>query len=352
MEPATPDYEALDEALAVLAPAGPELANGNSNHAPMAIEAMCVLGRGDAALPWLDRYRDGLVPRRARVERIDAADWRAALGDLRRAGDWFAFFQNELEGHPWRTVLDRWTGRLAPGIVAAAFHGVIRTGHAVRALAADETPARRRELADGLAYWAAEYQTLPGARRTGSGVLPAQAIARVPIVPPAERLQAESLTGALMKLASFPAFADTLGAVDPADDTLGFLADLTGTFTRVYLSNARDWLTSIAFVHTVTGPAALRPMLPHLAPETAQAALAYAWQAAAALYATFGSETRVGGSPPAVADAEGLVDRAIACGDEHAIKFTAACLGERAVVARPEFLAAAAHATGVLGAPA
>src|SRR5215470_12138480 len=122
-------YAVLDEALEQIAFAGPDLTNGNSNHAPMAIEAMCVLGRGDAALPWLDRYRDGLVPRRARVERIDAADWRAALGDLRRAGDWFAFFQNELEGHPWRTVLDRWTGRLAPGIVAAAFHGVIRTGH-------------------------------------------------------------------------------------------------------------------------------------------------------------------------------------------------------------------------------
>jgi len=49
------DYAVLDEALEVLASAGPDLRNGMSNHAPMAVEALCALGRSDAALPWLVR---------------------------------------------------------------------------------------------------------------------------------------------------------------------------------------------------------------------------------------------------------------------------------------------------------
>jgi len=158
------DYAVLDEALERIGSAGPDLRNGMSNHAPMAIEAMCALGRGDAALPWLDRYGEGFAPRPPTTARITEADWRAALGGGRRTGDWFAFFRNELEEHPWREVLARWSARLAPGIVAAAMHGVLRTGHAVRALAIAETPPRRRELADGLAYWAAEHQALPGRR--------------------------------------------------------------------------------------------------------------------------------------------------------------------------------------------
>ena len=46
---------------------------------------------------------------------------------------------------------------------AAAFHGVLRTGHATRALRQRETAARRNELAVGLGYWAARYEELPTA---------------------------------------------------------------------------------------------------------------------------------------------------------------------------------------------
>ncbi len=45
-----------------------------------------------------------------------------------------------------------------------------------------------------------------------------------------------------------------------------------------------------------------------------------------------------------------LIDRAIACGDEHAIKFTEVCLREHALNPDPAFLAAAAHATQMLSA--
>ena len=142
-------------------------------------------------------------------------NWRAALGDQRRTEDWFEFFRNELEEHPWQSVLDTWAARLAPGLMAAATHGVIRTGHATRALALEETPARRRELADGLAYWAAEYLPLPAVRHTPLRAKPSEAIARVQMIPPETRRgNFGAFTDALAQLDSFPPFKDTLDAVD------------------------------------------------------------------------------------------------------------------------------------------
>src|SRR5246127_1196581 len=121
-----PDYSALDEVLEIMAPMGPDLNNGFSNHAPMAIEAMCAMRRAEAVMPWFERYRHSLAPRHARVARLTDANWRVALGDNRRTEDWFEFFRNELEEHPWQSVIDRWGARLAPGLMASATHGILR----------------------------------------------------------------------------------------------------------------------------------------------------------------------------------------------------------------------------------
>ena len=60
-----PSYAALDEALEVLAPYGIELKNGNSNHGPMVAEALCALGRPEAVMPWIARYRERMLSRAA-----------------------------------------------------------------------------------------------------------------------------------------------------------------------------------------------------------------------------------------------------------------------------------------------
>ena len=350
MNPA--DYTALDETLEIMAPMGPDLNNGFSNHAPMAIEAMCAMGRRDAVMPWFERYRRWLAPRRARVARLTDENWRAGLGDLRRTEDWFEFFRNELEEHPWQSVIDDWAARLAPGLMASATHGVIRTGHATRALALEDNPARRRELADGLAYWAADYFPLPAERHAPTRAKPSQAIARVQMIPSEMRLDNfGAFTDALAQLDSFPPFKDTLDAVDSTGDPSAFISDLTATFARVFLANAHDTYTTIAFVHAVTGPSALRPLLPYLRETTAHAALAYAWQTAAAMYATFGTQADL--SRPGeikVETRDEIIDRAIECGDEHAIKFTEVCLREHALKPDPAFLAAAGHAIRMLSA--
>jgi hypothetical protein len=316
----------------------------------MAIEAMCAMGRHDSVRPWFERYRHWLSPRPSRVDLLTNENWRAALGDIRRVEDWFEYFRNELEDRPWRAVLDEWAIRLAPGIMAAATHGVIRTGHATRAIAIEDNSARRRELADGLAYWAADYLPLPAERHAPARAMPSEAIARVQMIPQEIRHgNFGSFTDSLAELDSFAPFKQTLDAVDTSGDASAFVSDLTTTFASVFLANANDFYTTIAFVHAVTGPSALRPMLPHLSDATAHAALRYAWQAAAAMYATFGVSAdlpRV--EEVKIRDVDELVDRAIACGDEHAIKFTEVCIREHALNPDPAFLAAAQHAIRML----
>jgi hypothetical protein len=136
----TPILRTIDEALEILSAYGPDLSNGLTSHAPMVAETLCAMGRPEAVLPWVERYRKGMLPWPAAHERISRDDWRSALAQVHRVGDWRAFFQEELHSAPWRAVLDRWVGRLAPGICASATHGVIRVGHAARGLAESESP--------------------------------------------------------------------------------------------------------------------------------------------------------------------------------------------------------------------
>jgi len=343
-------YANLDETLESMAEAGPDLKNGMSNHAPMAIEAMCAMGRDDAVTRWLDKYRAGLAPRPPQFSPITSQDWQAALGDFRHTTDWFEFFHNRLKEQPWREVLDVWVARLTPGISASATHGVIRTGHAARAVALADTPVRRRELADGLASWAAAFQLLPtDLTSTVTKARPRMAIFEVAVVPPEERKFTGTITASLERLDEFPPFAPVIGFADLSGEPSATISELTDTFARVYLANAHDTLSTIVFIHGVTSAAALRSLLPHLRAEIAHDALRYAWQAGCALYVAFGHQpvpAREIESPRE--SRETLIDMAIANGDEHAIKFTEACLREHALNPSPAYLAAARHAFDIL----
>ena len=152
----------IDEALEMLHRTGPDLRGGNSNHAPMVAETLLTLGRPDAVIPWIEGYRSRFQDRPQIRYPISPTAWREALGDSRRSADWVAFFDRALAEAPWQSVLRVWVPPLVPGLMAAATHGLIRTGHAIRSLAARVTPPRLHELAEGLGNWAATYQGLPG----------------------------------------------------------------------------------------------------------------------------------------------------------------------------------------------
>jgi len=349
---ASVDYSALDEALEILEPYGPEYRGGLTNHGPMAVEALSALGRADAVIPWVDKYRKGLEPRALPTGRIAAQAWRDLLGRESLAADWMAFFANEMQDRPWREVLTTWVPRLAGGLIAAATHGPIRVGHAARGLAHADTAQRRRELAEGLGYWAATFQVLPAGAAVQSpatGRLPSKIISSLQILPPAQRGNFALISQALAQLDTFTPFANILELVDSSGDGSTFLSDLTATFARVYLANARSVLSTIVFVHSVTGPSSLRPMLPYLSAQDAAVALRYGWQAAAALFTVYGLATAPQDSFASPSyDRGDLVARAIESGDEHAIKFTEVCLREYELNPQPEYLVAAHHASEVL----
>jgi Questin oxidase-like len=346
----TASYSSMNAALEILSAYGPDLRNGMTSHAPMAVEALCAMGRPEAAIPWLAKYSRGMLPRPAARERITQHEWRAALCRFDRTADWSAFFEEELCAGPWRAVLDRWVDRLAPGISASAAHGVIRVGHAVRSLAESESSLRLRELADGLGYWAANYQELPTTGRNGiRHMKPAEAIAQVVVMPPERRTFAGSIVSSLVGLNGFPEFAPAINLIDINGDAMALVGDLADVFARVYLANADDFLTSIVFVHAVTSVAALRNILPHVSDATARRAARFVWQAGCGLYATFGSRpTPPQEIEPPSENAETLVDLAVEHGDEHVIKFTEACLAIHAAHPSVAFFPAARRAMDLL----
>jgi hypothetical protein len=342
----------MDEALARLAPYGPDLRNGLTNHAPMAIEALCAMERPETVSRWLDRYSALLVPRGVPRGRIARNEWAASLGRVELFPEWADFFEEELREAPWRGVASRWSARLMPAVCASALHGVLRTAHAVRSLEQSESSLRRRELAQGLAYWASFHQTLPTSPGKGERSAPLRALAAVPLVPSEKRRFAGTIDSSLAALGEFPEFGPVIDSIDAQPSPSRTLSEVSEAFARAYLANAHDVLTTIVFLHAITGAAAVRLLLPLLDPNAAADAVRYEWQAGCALYAAFATRLPVEGeitSPPG--DPRALIDHAVRHGDEHAIKLTEACLREHALHPSPAYLAAASHALAALPVP-
>jgi len=343
------DYSQMDTALRFLSAYGPGLSNGFTNHGPMVAEALSAMGRSDAVMPWLQQnwpLRHTLMPRHAASHAI--ADWKAALGN-RATFDWSAFLFDDLTKTGWQDFVARWTARLAPGASSDAAHGIIRAGHAVRSMSEQETPERLRELADAFGMWAADYTTLPVADYAGTPMPAREAIAHVPFSPGTARETRGGFTTGLKSLNDFPDFAPVIGMIDVSGAKT--LSEITETFTRVFLANAHDPYTVIAFIHGVTACVALRSLEGFLDADTQRAGLRYAWQTGAALYSVYGTAKPDFGKVAAPEETPyRLIAMAVDTADDHAIKFTEACLREYALNPNPVYLAAARHAIGILGA--
>ncbi|HKY44390.1 MAG TPA: questin oxidase family protein [Pyrinomonadaceae bacterium] len=260
-----------------------------------------------------------------------------------RVADWANFFNRELKESAWPIVLNRWSERLAPGLAAAAAHGLIRTAHATRSLSAKETDLRLRELAEGLSYWAAYYQELPeNPNVPGVRVKASEAIKRVPLVPVAKR-RGGSVTNGLRAVNEFAPFAAVSNIVDTTGKPEKVISELTGTFAMAYLKNVVPG-NLIVLLHAVTCTSGLRSLLPYLSPSTAQRMVHYGWLVGAALY----SIGALGQTNESIQEQEikrdDLIERAVATKEEHAIKFTEACLREYSHNANTIYLQAARDA--------
>ncbi|MEU6999011.1 hypothetical protein [Nonomuraea sp. NPDC046570] len=335
--------ELLDEALLRMEPMGPEFRGGLSNHGPMVAEALVRLGAEDAVPGWVTGYLPKLEAAPGGRGRV--SDWRAALGDMRRLGDWTRLFEERLAEEPWRRVLAEWWPRLTPGLAAGATHGVIRTAQAVRSLADRHSATRLTELAHALGYWAAGYAELPGRPVTEGVRTLEQAVAVLPVL---RLAPTQLIVRHLGHLRDLPEFAPAVSALRPPTDVPADLVELSQVFARVFLTHGRH--QPIDFVHAVTAPIAVSSVLGELPKELWRPTYDALWQVAAALYSGFaynGTVERVPeGEPWTRAE---LTGQAVETGDDHAIKMTEAGLRQHDLTGDPIFLHAAARAIEVIG---
>jgi hypothetical protein len=344
------ETDPLDDALTLFAATAPEFGNmGLSNHGPMATEVLGQLGRPDAIPGWVDAYRVRLHAAPPPAEKpLGEADWPHALGERDRFPEWLALFETEMADRPVAAVVGEWVPRLVPGVVAAAAHGLIRTAHGLRALRQIDTPPRRLEVATGLAYWASRYQELPGPPvLIGHQEVP-EALADLPYLP--EETPREFLISDLVAhMADISdEFEQAVASLGPGAGTLPVIDALAVGGARAYLRNAESG-DPIALIHSITAPLALELVLPWLAVEDRDAALAYAWQAVASIHVAYDIDrhSEVADEIPPAPDV--LIERALKSGDEHALKLTEAALRSHARTNEPVLLLAAADAAARLG---
>ena len=309
--------EALDEALERLHHWGPEWHERLSNHGPMVVESMIRHGHATAAGRWLDNYETKLDPMPTASRRIPADDWRSALGDPARLGDWLGFFDNQLADASWQQVLARWWPELLPGLAASATHSVIRLGHVVRTLRIDgESEFRLQEFAQSLAYWAGRWMPVPGRVRTDAGADLAVALTRLPAL---------GIRGAFPDLLQQLGTSDlwpqcaSVRVSDTPDEVEQQLKALVTAATLHYGSHGQQ--NPIMLVHAATAPNAVLRILPSLPRELWASSLHAAWTASAAITTIYNPKDL----PPDQAHLEKLhpqevFDRAVEHGDEHVIK--------------------------------
>lgn len=290
----------LDESLAL----PPEYDSGLSSHLPMALEALTALGaKADRLRAFAAHYAERLAPSSPSPATADASP---ELGRFDHFAAWQRHFTQELSAAGRDATLRAALPVLMPGVSAAAFHGLIRVGHAVRA-------EHDGELASALAYWASRHQVAP----TVLGQAPLDAATWLGQLRELSRRQ-PGPTGRLI-FTRMAAWTD-----DPDFRRVAARLPFEALPTVAAVAAEHYAATrNFTLLHVVTATAALQRLAPWLAPDLwghAPAAVAAAWLASDGLSDAF--------VPIAEHDSAAwptLAAAAIAHDDDHAIKLTLAC---------------------------
>ena len=328
-----------DDALERFHRTGPEFDGHLTNHGPMVVEVLARRNQDSLIDRWTDRYLRRLdeLPRGGWP--IDPVHWQDALGDVTRAADWIELLQREVDQHSWRDVLIRWWPRLLPGIAAGATHGVIRVGHAVRALGEVESAPRIAELAQALGYWAARWQPTPSIPLAGTRS-PADLVALVPRV----AIQQAGIRDRLAQLDDTPGWAERVATLVPpaADESIpAALESIVDAMVAMYPVFARGNPTML--VHAATAPNAVSMTLPALPEPLWRSTFDATWSVSAAVVAAY-APVMPHDTLPAPQTPEDVLEHALAHGGEHVIKFTDTALASHRRTGNRVALAASATA--------
>jgi hypothetical protein len=148
----------LHELLNVNLQLPPEYQDQLTSHLPMALHCLHSLGASPQRMQefyaaYARRFQGQSQRLIAPESPLAIADWRQLRGQSDAYPTLLAYFNGLVARNGTETALRLALPDLMPGVAAAAFHGVIRTAHAVEAAHADE-------LAAALAYWAWRWQPL------------------------------------------------------------------------------------------------------------------------------------------------------------------------------------------------
>jgi len=319
----------------------PEYGQQLSSHLPMALHALHQLGASEAQVRefvagYCTRFQGQGQAQRGQV----LSDWRQALGQCDAFADLRLSFAAELARAGRDAVLAQALQVLLPGVSAVAFHGLIRTAHAVEG-------GHEGELASALAYWACRWQTLPpppppsppaSAPELAMGLA---AWSRA-LVDGARGWRSEApLISLRMQAASAsPVYAELAHRLKPEAGIAQRVAQLAHLALSYYLDSG-----NFTVLHMITGLRALRVLLPWL-PKTLYADPALQRLLDEAFVAAY-LAGRVQPRPPPGMMAPGLPWPALAAAacrsrDDHTIKLVHACGDEMAVYGDTRYLQAAA----------
>lgn len=313
----------------------PEYRDQLTNHLPMALHALQSLGASAERMrsfyaTYVQRFHGLNLPATAIVSAAQLANWRALRGLADAYPELLACFNGLMAQDGMDTTLRRALPELLPGVAAAAFHGLIRTAHAVEA-------GHTGELAAALACWAWRWQPLPA---------PPMTYPLLGLDTWASRLAREasgwqsdgSLISARMLEASQSSIYEGLaGSLVPALSLEARIAELAGLAAERYVANP-----NFTVLHMITGLRAFRLLLPWLEhtqrEDGLQAVLAHNFTAAYLAAGLVPSN-----EPPVVSALSWaqVVTAAIASDDEHVIKLVHACQGEAAEYGIGPYLRAA-----------
>jgi hypothetical protein len=300
-----------------------EYRGGLSNHLPMALVALQALGADDGQLrTFASDYERRLEPAPNRATWPTGDDWTGRFGQREAYAPYLDLFSQWLAHEGAADLLAQVLPRLMSGVGAAAFHGLIRTAHALRATHAGELTA-------GLAYWACRHLPL--------GALPSAPGRQSDPEPLLRRLRAgqsnaglifERMRDAAANDAELPAVVARL-QVD--EQTLPRLARLAA---RAYAHSG-----NFTALHLVTSAHALRLLLPFV--DEPLVAVRWYWQAYACAVVAAGMTAQ---PQPALQPWAQILPKALASDDEHVVKLVDSCREEEQAYGGDDWRRAACRA--------
>jgi hypothetical protein len=307
-----------------------------TSHLPMALHSLHRLGASPERMReffavYARRFGRRTQETVAQKSLLPVADWLRLRGQKDAFPSLLAYFNQIVASHGMEVALQIALPDLMPGVAAAAFHGVIRTAHAVQA-------AHAGELAAALAYWAWRWQPLTAPPVTNpmigfdhwAKLLIAQA--------PGWHSDGQLISIRMNEATQSNAYLALAGALMPAATIKARIADLAQLAVDRYVARP-----NFTVLHMITGLRALRTLLPWMQDsENLQATVVHCFVAA---YLA----ARVTNLKPVIVPQakswSDVIKVARASDDEHLVKLVHACRDEAAKYGEGQYLIAATLAT-------